>query len=231
MTTRPVAVRGLWGSYADAVYPGRHILEGGQTSSGSMIAWLRRLAGDGADLARLNAEAALLPPGSEGLTVLDHFQGNRTPHTDAYSRGVLVGLALGHGRAHVYRAMIEGISFGTRQILDVMTAAGVAIDTIVIGGGASHSPLWVQVHADTARRPVSVPRTTDAPALGSAILAAVGAGEFADIDAGIAAMVRIDRVVEPDPLHADAYAEAFDRYDRLYAALKAWREGRRAGAA
>lgn len=231
VTTRPVAVRGLWGSYADAVYPGRHILEGGQTSSGSMIAWLRRLAGDGADLARLNAEAALLPPGSEGLTVLDHFQGNRTPHTDADSRGALVGLALGHGRAHVFRAMIEGISFGTRQILDVMTAAGVAIDTIVIGGGASHSPLWVQVHADTARRPVSVPRTTDAPALGSAILAAVGAGEFADIDAGIAAMVRIDRVVDPDPLHADAYAEAFDRYDRLYAALKAWREGRRAGAA
>ena len=62
VTSRPVAVRGLWGSYANAVYPGRHVLEGGQTSSGSMIAWLRRFAGDDADLARLNQEAALLPP-------------------------------------------------------------------------------------------------------------------------------------------------------------------------
>ena len=230
VTSRPVAVRGLWGSYANAVYPGRHVLEGGQTSSGSMIAWLRRFAGDDADLARLNQEAALLPPGSEGLTVLDHFQGNRTPHTDADSRGALVGLALSHTRAHVFRAMIEGICCGTRQILDVMNAAGVAIEEIVIGGGASHSPLWVQIHADTAQRPISVPRVTDAPALGSAILAAVGVGEFADIDAGIEAMVGIDRVVEPDPAHAAAYADAFDRYDRLYAALKAWREARRPAA-
>ena len=126
--------------------------------------------------------------------------------------------------------MIEGICCGTRQILDVMSAAGVAIEEIVIGGGASQSPLWVQIHADTAQRPVSVPRVTDAPALGSAILAAVGVGEFADIEAGIRAMVRIDRVVEPDPARAAAYADAFDRYDRLYAALKAWREARRPAA-
>ena len=156
--------------------------------------------------------------------MFDHVQCKRTPYADADSRGAIVGLSLGHGRAHVFRAMIEGICFGTRAILDTMSASGLPITEIVMGGGASRSPLWVQIHADTANRPVSVTEFADAPVLGSAILAAVGAGAFADIDEGIAAMVRIDRVVDPDPGNASAYAELIDGYIRLYAALKAWRE-------
>jgi sugar (pentulose or hexulose) kinase len=156
--------------------------------------------------------------------VLDHFQGNRTPHTDARSRGALVGLSLSHTRAHVFRAMIEGISFGTRGILEVMAAAGVRAGEMVVGGGATRSPLWLQIHADTANVPVKVTSFVDAPVLGSAILAAVGAGEFADVDAGIGAMVRIDRTIEPDARNAARYAELMDRYTRLYPALKAWRE-------
>src|SRR5207248_489023 len=88
-----------------------------------------------------NREAAKIALGSEGLIVLDHFQGNRTPHTDALSRGALVGLSLGHGRAHIFRAMIEGICFGTRSILDSMSAAGLRVDEMVVGGGATRSPL------------------------------------------------------------------------------------------
>jgi len=156
--------------------------------------------------------------------VLDHFQGNRTPHTDALSRGAVVGLSLGHGRAHVFRAMIEAICFGMRSILDTMAGAGVNIDEMVIGGGASRSPLWVQIHADTANVPVKVTKFADAPVLGSAILAAAGAGEFPDIDAGISAMVGIDRVIEPDRANASRYLEIMDRYNRLYPALRAWRE-------
>jgi sugar (pentulose or hexulose) kinase len=121
--------------------------------------------------------------------------------------------------------MIESICFGTRSILDTMTRAGVDVDEIVIGGGASRSPLWVQIHADTANRPVKVTKIADAPVLGSAILAAVGAGEFADIDAGIDAMVGIDHIVEPDPASALAYVEIQDSYTRLYGALKGWRAG------
>jgi ribulokinase len=225
ITDHPVAAPGLWGSYADAIYPGRHIVEGGQTSSGSMIAWLLRFIGTDADLAQLNREAAAIAPGCDGLTVLDHFQGNRTPYTDAQSRGALVGLSLSHSRAHVFRAMMEGVAFGTRSILDTMGAAGLPVDEIVIGGGASRSPLWVQIHADTANRRVKVTRFADASALGSAILAAVGAGAFPDIDAAIAAMVRIDRVVEPEAANSARYGEIIDRYNRLYPAIKAWREG------
>ena len=225
VTAQPISVPGLWGSYADVVCAGRHVLEGGQNATGSMIAWLRRLIGADAELDQLNREAAELPPGAEGLVVLDHFQGNRTPHTDARSRGAVVGLSLAHGRAHVFRAMIEGICCGTRSILDAMNAAGVRVDEIVAGGGATRSPLWLQIHADTAGRPVRVTSFPDAPVLGSAILAAVGAGLHADIDAGIAAMVRIDRVIEPDPARVRAYEELAERYRRLYAALREWRDG------
>jgi len=224
VTGKSISAPGLWGSYADVVYAGRHVLEGGQSASGSMIAWLRRLIGPDVDLHQLNHEAAELPPGSEDLIVLDHFQGNRTPHTDALSRGALVGLSLSHGRAHIFRAMIEGICFGTRSILDAMNAAGLRVDEMVVGGGASRSPLWLQIHADTANMPVKVTKFTDAPVLGSAILAAVGAGEFPDIDAGIAAMVDIDRVIEPDRANALRYLEIMDRYNRLYPALRAWRD-------
>jgi ribulokinase len=224
VTGKSISAPGLWGSYADVVYPDRHVLEGGQSASGSMIAWLRRLIGPDVDLDQLNHEAAELSPGSEGLIVLDHFQGNRTPHTDALSRGALVGLSLSHGRAHVFRAMIEGICFGTRSILDTMSAAGLRITEMVVGGGASRSPLWLQIHADTANMPVKVTKFADAPVLGSAILAAVGAGEFPDIDAGISAMVGIDRAIEPDRANASRYLEIMDRYDRLYPALRAWRE-------
>ncbi|MCC6867895.1 MAG: hypothetical protein IT522_03650 [Burkholderiales bacterium] len=220
---RPLSIPGLWGSYADAVYPGRHIVEGGQSASGSMIAWLMRLIGRDADLAALNFEAASIAPGSDGLVVLDHFQGNRTPYTDAHSRGAFVGLSLAHGRAHLLRAMIEGIAFGTRAVLDRMVAAPLPIDEIVIGGGASRSPLWVQIHADTAARPVKVAAVPDASVLGSAILAATGAGAFPDLDTAMAAMVRIERVVEPQPAAAARYEDIYGDYIRLYPALKAWR--------
>jgi ribulose kinase len=225
VTAQPIHARGLWGSYADLVCSGRHILEGGQNATGSMIAWLRRLIGD-ADLETLNREAAEVAPGSDGLVVLDHFQGNRTPHTDALSRGALAGLSLSHTRAHVFRAMMEGIAYGTRSILDTMAAAGVRASAMTVGGGASRSPLWLQIHADTAGVPVNVTAFADAPMLGSAVLAAVGAGAFADIDSAIAAMVKVDRVIEPDAANVARYAELMPRYARLYPTLKAWRDAR-----
>ena len=217
-------VPGLWGAYPDAVYPGRTILEGGQTSTGSIVAWLRRFLGGTADLDSLNRDAAALSPGADGLLVLDHFQGNRTPHTDPLSRGAIVGLTLAHTPAHVFRATLEGIGFGTRAILDRMAEAGVTAAEITVGGGATRSPLWLQIHADTARLPVVVPEVTEAPSLGSAVLAAHGAGAFATIDDGIAAMVRPGRRVDPDPERAARYAEIYRRYAALYPALKSIRD-------
>ncbi len=217
-----MALPGLWGAYPDVLYPGRALIEGGQTSTGSVINWLRQIGG-GVDLTVLNQEAEALAPGCDGLLVLDHFQGNRTPYTDPLSRGAFVGLTLAHTLPHLFRAAIEGICFGTRAILDRMAEAGFQGREIVIGGGAARSELWLQIHADTAGLPVRVPDTADAAMLGSAILAEVGLGTFATIDDGIAAMTRPGRVITPRPAEEAAYAGIYARYSELYPALKPFR--------
>src|SRR5205085_632960 len=87
VTRQPVHLPGVWGSYMDAVYPGKPIIEGGQTSTGSVVSWFKRHFAEHISFEELNEVAAALPQGAEGLLALDHFQGNRTPYTDALSRG------------------------------------------------------------------------------------------------------------------------------------------------
>ncbi|WP_299793708.1 FGGY-family carbohydrate kinase [uncultured Marivita sp.] len=220
VTEQPFHAPGMWGAYADIVYPDRYIIEGGQTSTGSIINWLRRFVGGDLDFDEMNRKAASLPPGAEGLIVQDHFQGNRTPYTDAQSRGAITGLTLAHEPHHVFRAIMEGISMGTRAILDAFSKGGYAGTEMVAGGGATNSDLFMQIHADTAGIPVRIPASTDGPTLGSAILAAHGAGHFASIDEGIAAMVRPGRVIEPNPKAVIAYEEIYARYLAIYPALR-----------
>jgi ribulokinase len=215
---------GVWGTYADAVYRGRYVVEGGQTSTGSIVNWFRSRFAPSIGYEELNRDAAALPPGAEGLLVLDHFQGNRTPYTDARSRGAVTGLTLKHTPAHVFRAIVEGVCLGTRLILDTMADAGFRADSITVAGGATNSPLWLQVHADTAGVPLVVTEVPDAPALGSAILASVGVGAHASVEDAIRAMVRTRAVIEPDAGRHAAYAPIYDRYKELYAALKPVRE-------
>jgi ribulose kinase len=167
--------------------------------------------------------AADLPPGAEGLLAVDHFQGNRTPHTDALARGAITGLSLKHTPAHVYRALIESVCLGTRTIVE---SFGDAFHPrrIVACGGTTRSPFWLQVHADTLGLPLELPEVTDAAALGSAILAAVGAGRFGSIEEAARAMVRISRTIEPDPAAHAAYGPIHARYKAAYEALKPLRE-------
>ena len=149
VTETAIHAPGVWGAYPDIVYPGRFIVEGGQTSTGSIINWLKRLTGGTLDFAEMNRKAQALEPGCEGLIVQDHFQGNRTPYTDPLSRGAIVGLTLAHEPHHIFRAIMEGIGFGTRAILDAFRAGGYSSSEITAGGGATASPLWMQIHADT----------------------------------------------------------------------------------
>ncbi|MGL6211343.1 MAG: FGGY-family carbohydrate kinase [Paracoccaceae bacterium] len=216
---RTVHAPGIWGTYMDCVYPGRPIIEGGQTSTGSVIAWFKRNFADHIDFDTLNAAAALIPPGAEGLLAVDHFQGNRTPHTDPLARGAITGLTLKHTPAHVYRALVESVCFGTRAIVETFGAAFTA-RRIVVAGGATRAPFWLQLHADTLGLPLELTEETEACALGSAILAAHGAGHFSTIDAACAAMVRTARVIEPDMEAHAAYAPIYARYRAAYPALK-----------
>ncbi len=156
--------------------------------------------------------------------MLDHFQGNRTPYTDPLSRGAITGLSLHHTAAHLFRAVLEGIGFGTRAIVARMAEAGSGAAEITAGGGAARSALWLQIHADTAGLPVVVPEVAEAPSLGAAVLAAHGAGHFASIDDGIAAMVRPGRRIEPIAANVRRYDEIFHRYAALYPAMRSLRE-------
>jgi ribulose kinase len=219
VTEAPLYAPGVWGSYADIVYPDRYIVEGGQTSTGSIINWLGRLTG-GLDFDKLNAKAAQLEPGCDGLIVQDHFQGNRTPYTDPLSRGAFVGLTLAHEKHHLFQAIMESVGFGTRAILDAFKTAGYSSSEMTVGGGAAASDLWLQIHADTSGVPVRVPASPDAPSTGSAVLAAHGAGYFESIDDGIAAMVHPGRLIDPIEANVAQYNEIYARYAALYPALK-----------
>ena len=155
--------------------------------------------------------------------MLDHFQGNRTPYTDALSRGAITGLTLKHTPAHVFRAIIEGICLGTRLITDSFGEAFTP-KRIVLAGGAANSPLWLQIHADPIGAPLEPTQVADAPALGCAILAAHGAGRYRSIEEGASAMVRSKTVIEPNAANTRFYeSEMLPRYAKLYGALKSVR--------
>lgn len=211
--------KGIWGTYQDALIPGLHVVEGGQTSTGSVINWYKNLIGDAVSYETLNSEASILSPGADGLIVQEHFQGNRTPHTDPLSRGAIMGLSLKHGRAHIFRALIEAVAFGTEAILKAMRENGYRPDEFRICGGATRSELWMQIHADVSGIPLTLTEVPDAPALGSAILAAVAAGEYDSIVAAADAMVRVTRLIEPNMTQHEAYQPLFAAYQRAYPAL------------
>lgn len=219
LSAEPFHGRGIWGTYADAVIPGLHLVEGGQTSTGSVVNWLRGLVGTDWSYDALNAEAAALPPGSDGVLVQDHFQGNRTPHTDAGSRGAITGLTLAHGRAHLFRAAMEGVACGTELIFETMRAGGYRPDEIVICGGATRSDLWMQIHADVCGQPLTVTEVGEAPALGSAVLAAKAAGHYGSIAEAAAAMVKVARRIEPSMAAHAQYRPVYERYKQAYHAL------------
>lgn len=214
---------GTFGSYPSAVVDGQYTVEGGQTSSGSMLEWFRRLLDDGEYSARffdsLTPLAEELPPGSEGVLVLDHFQGNRTPYVDAKSRGVIAGLSLSHRKEHIFRAMIESVCFGTENTLRRFREQGHVIERIVACGGAVNSPFWLQIHADVSGSPIEVTRVAEAVTLGAAVLGAVGANLYADLNEATAEMVHADRTIEPDLVRHSQYEPFFQAYTQTYTAL------------
>ena len=221
---------GVFGSFPDAIIPGLNLVEGGQVSTGSVLAWFKRNFGAGAaaDAAArgvsvyqlLDEEAAQVPPGAEGLIVLDYFQGNRTPHTDSTARGAIWGLSLQSGRAQVFRALMEGIAYGMEDILQTFRTHGFLVERIIASGGATHSPLFMQIYADVCGQPLQVTREPEASLLGSAVVAAVGAGLHPDLATAARQMVAIERQFTPDPQRHAEYAFFVRQYQDTYRQLR-----------
>ena len=212
---------GMWGPYRGAPLRGLSFVEGGQSSTGSLLAWAKRELSNGADLsyATLDEEAAGIPIGADGVLCLETFQGSRTPITEPSARGAFAGLSLFHRRGHIWRAILEGVCLGTRSCFAAMEAAGYSAPEVHLSGGAARSSLWLQMHADAIGKPVLVGEHDNCCLLGSAVLAAVGAGFFADVPSAVDGMVRVSKRIEPDNERAKVYAQLHQVYSDFTAAI------------
>lgn len=171
-------------------------------------------------LPTLEAEAATIAPGSDGLLLVPYWNGVMNPYWDDFASGLLVGLRGDHGRAHLYRALLEGIAFEERLHARGVEAAVGRIDEFVVMGGGASSALWCQILADVLERPVVRAATREATALGAAMIAATGAGLFATLADAAIAMSRVGARFEAGAARS-FYADRFERtYRHVYPALR-----------
>jgi xylulokinase len=194
-------------------------------SAGGAFAWYRdqlarELVGTpGAD-AKLDAEAASVPPGAEGVTFLPYLQGERTPHRDASVRGAVLGLSLAHTRAHLTRAVLEGITFALRDSLSILQELGLSPNHLLLTGGGAKSAFIRRLQADVYGVPVSTVNREEGPAYGAALLAAVGAGAFPDLATAAGATLTRGVSEQPDSQTHRDYQVVYDRFRHSYRAAR-----------
>jgi len=200
------------------VIPGKYLLNGCMATSGSIIKWFRQQFARGTDYSTLDKEAASVPPGSEGLILLPYFLGEKTPIFDPLARGTLCGLTLAHTRAHVYRAVLEGIAYGFYHHLQVLKERGLYANKARVTNGGARSALWKQITADVLGLPLEV-ITHHGSQLGAAFVAGIGIGAFDDW-AEIERYITLAGITQPDPSNHNRYRQMFNLYREIYEALK-----------
>jgi xylulokinase len=169
----------------------------------------------------LTQEAAAVPAGCEGLLYLPYMMGERTPHLDPYARGVFFGLTARHTRAHMIRAILEGVAFSLRDGLEIFREMGVPSKQVRASGGGGRSLLWRQIQADIFNREMVTINATEGSAYGVALLAATGTGRFSTIEEACRTCIRVVDRCEPDAIRARMYDEYYAIYRELYPRLKA----------
>lgn len=209
--------------------PGMWHFMGVMLSAGGSFRWYRDTLGElekasakntGANPYDLLTEAAAkIPAGSEGLIFLPYLSGERTPYPDPNARGVFFGLTLRHTKAHLTRSVIEGVTFGLRDSLELVRSLGLHISGIRVSGGGARSALWGQIIADIFNQEILKVNVTQGAAYGAAILAGVGAGIFNRVEDACDRVIKVVDRTEPGP-DAQIYTEYYQRYRALYPTLK-----------
>jgi len=209
--------------------PNRWHVMGVTQAAGQSLRWFRDQFGtvakpEGDPYDALAAEAATVPPGSDGVMWAPYLMGERTPHLDPEARAALVGLAANHRRAHVIRAIMEGVAFSLRDSFAIFEEMKVPVKNIRLGGGGARSRLWRQIQADVYGHAVEIVETEEGAAYGAALLAGVGAGVWKDVDEACRQAVHISSVVEPNRESSAVMQRQYCRYRRMYPALRSIRE-------
>jgi xylulokinase len=201
--------------------PGMWHFMGVMLSAAGSLQWYRDALAPGMSFDDLLKEAETVPAGSEGLQFLPYLSGERTPHPDQLARGAWIGLTLRHGRGHLTRAVLEGVSFGLKDGFTLIQNAGLGeIRQVRASGGGTKGALWRQILASVLEADLVTVNTSEGAAYGAALLAAVGAKVWRDVPSACAKAVKITGTTRPDPAQVDAYRQAYPLYRELYPALK-----------
>jgi xylulokinase len=214
-------------AYCHAVPDTWHLM-GVTLSAGGSLRWFRDALCDsekaeaqrtGRDVYDIITElAATAPPGSDGLLFLPYLTGERTPHADPDARGVFFGLSLRHTKAHMARAVLEGVTFSLRECLDLLCNLGQSCSRVRVSGGGSRSAFWRQMMADVFGTEIVEVNVTQGAAYGAALLAGVGTGVYPGEMDACERTVHETGSTQPGP-SANAYTEVYERYRALYPAL------------
>jgi xylulokinase len=204
------------------VLPGRWNVMGACLTSGVSLKWFSRSILGIGDFAQIDREAGKIGPGSGGLIFLPYLSGERTPHLDATARAMFCGLTLCHGKYHMARAVMEGVTYSLRDCMELLNGMGIACDRVVASGGGANSPLWMQMQADILGHDVYKSRVSEQACMGAAITAGVGAGVYRSYGEACEALVRFeDRVFTPVGENVEAYNEYYGIFRALYGANRA----------
>ena len=168
----------------------------------------------------LGAQAENAPVGSEGLIFLPYLTGERTPHADANAKANFFGLTLRHQRSHLIRSVMEGVTYGMRDSLELIRGLGTTVDQIYATGGGSRSTLWRQMQADIYQAEIVTINIEEGPAFGAAILAGVGTGVYTSVESATDQIVKITSQTDPISDHVEIYEQYYRIYRDLYPALK-----------
>ena len=225
-TDRPVTdAQGRLHTFCHAI-PNRWQVMGVTQAAGLSLRWLRDTffkdcAKDSGEIYdRMTAEAEAAPPGSEKLLWAPYLMGERAPYLDPNVRGALVGLTASHGRAHVIRAVLEGVAFSLRDTFTIFEEMRIPATHIRLGGGGARSRVWRRVQAEVYGQEVEIVEAEEGAAYGAAILAGVGAGLWPSVESACASAVRVAERVCPNPDNVAILNEGYASYRRIYPAMK-----------
>jgi xylulokinase len=216
----PTPLRDDSGLLETHAYPGgAFFIENPGWLSGGAVSWVNQILGI-SDLATLNALAAEVPAGADGLNFMPALTGAMAPEWQPTARACFYGMTPAHGRGHMVRAVLEGCAFAMRDVIDRLDQMGIATDSLLLIGGGAHSRLWSQMRADIMQRIVELPHCIDSAPVGAALLAAVAGGVVRDLHEAVELLAVQHTEMQPDARQAGAYEDAYGNYRRLFQSLR-----------